>query len=245
VLRIPLHPWKNHIDRCREYVNLQSIAPLHLMPATLYFDSKTGIQLRNYIEGKVLAQEPMTEALAGDCAILLHRLHDSAVQFEPIDMIERLFEDWSNLLADGLILDPRYEALFAYCDRVRGLLVCAQSVPCHMDPNVFNFIAGERLWMIDFEYAHQYDPAWDLAYFIAGAKLTPAQTEAFHLAYGTDTEMMKRVDFFKPITQLSQAIWVQQHMSWGQTPVDTPTLIDWEQNVLQYAMELIDHMLLH
>lgn len=239
VLRIPLHPWKNHIDRCREYVNLQSIAPLQLMPSTLYFDSKTGIQLRHYIEGEVLSSVSMTEARAADCATLLRHLHDSDIQFEPIDMIERLFNDWSELLSQHVILDARYEALFGYCDRMRNLLVCANPVPCHMDPNLFNFIAGERMWMIDFEYAHQYDPAWDLAYFIASAKLTPDQTAAFHQAYGADEALRARANFFKPITQLSQAIWVQQQIMLGQTPVAIPILLDWEQKSLSYAMELL------
>lgn len=239
VLRIPLHPWKNHIDRCREYVNLQSIAALQLMPSTLYFDSQAGIQLRHYIEGEVLANLPLTVERLGACAELLHRLHHSAIHFEPIDMIERLFNDWSLLLSQGVVLDSRYEALFGYCDRMRTVLVCANPVPCHMDPNLFNFIAGDRMWMIDFEYAHQYDPAWDLAYFMASARLNPEQTAAFHQAYGTDVAVMNRANFFKPITQLSQAIWVQQQILLGQTPVAIPILLDWEQKALNYAIDLI------
>lgn len=242
VLRIPLHPWKNHIDRCREYVNLQSIASLQLMPATLYFDSKTGIQLRYYIEGDVLSSLPMTEARLAACAELLHRLHRSHIHFEPIDMIERLFNDWSQLLSQGVILDPRYEALFGYCDRMRHLLVCANPVPCHMDPNLFNFIAGDRMWMIDFEYAHQYDSAWDLAYFIASAKLSADQAAGFLEAYGADEAEVNRVNFLKPITQLSQAIWVQQQILLGQTPVSIPILRDWEQKALAYGTELSTDM---
>lgn len=239
VLRIPLHPEKNHIDRCREYINLQSIASLNITKPTLYFDSKTGIQLRYYIDGKILVDQEMTDDILQQVAKLFHQLHDSMVRFEPINMFERLRADWESLRAQGILLDARYESLFSYCDSIEGLCVCESLVPCHMDPNLYNFILGERLWMIDFEYAHQYDRAWDLAYFITCARLTPKQEKALHEAYHTDGELLSRVQWFKPVAQLSQAIWVQQQRVLGQAPVADSLLLDWEQGALAYAMELV------
>lgn len=239
VLRIPLHPWTNGIDRCREYVNLQRIIPLNLRPPALYFDSVTGTQLRDYIEGEVLAIQELTPYILQLCSEVLHRLHDSDIQFEPIDMLERLVHDSAQLREQGVQLDSRYDILFAYCESIRAQVSCDKMVPCHMDPNLYNFILGERLWVIDFEYAHQYDRAWDLAYFITCARLSPEQEQTFREAYAGDQSLWERVRLYKPVTQLSQAIWVHQQLILGQSSVREKTLLDWEQGALAYAISFL------
>lgn len=236
VLRIPLYSDKNDIDRCHEFVNLKSIIPLHITPNTLYFDSQTGVQLRDFVEGEALITLWMTDDKLQLCADILRRLHQSAVQFEPINMVAHMLEDCARLREAQVPLDPRYEPLIAYCAREVDTLDTGMRAPCHMDPNLYNFVMGDRLWLIDFEYAHQYDPAWDLAYFITSAKLNDEQVQVFCQAYGADRVLRERIDAFKPLTQFSQAIWVMQQIQLGHSRVGEEALRAWEQDALASAL---------
>jgi thiamine kinase-like enzyme len=59
----------------------------------------------------------------------------------------------------------------------------AQSVLCHSDLHRLNVAAGERLVLLDWEYAHVADPCWDLAAWIANNDGTARFAEAVLAGY--------------------------------------------------------------
>ena len=86
-------------------------------------------------------------------------------------------------------------------------------VPCHNDLLAGNFIRGERLWIVDWEYAGMGDPAFDLANFAVSNGLDANGDRELLDAYGgADPEIHVLMRF---MSDFREAMWgvVQQAIS--------------------------------
>ena len=96
-------------------------------------------------------------------------------------------------------------------DRIAQRRGSFEACPCHNDLLAANFIhGGERLWLVDWEYAGMGDPAFDLANFAVNNGLDEAGDDELLGAYGggdPDVHVLMRY-----VSDLREAMWglVQQ-----------------------------------
>lgn len=240
VLRLPIADNIAWIDREAERKHLAAVEHLLITPETLYFDPKTGVQLREYIQGEIISDNPtlLSDETIADVAFVLKKLHRADCQFKPLNIFEVIEKDYA-LIQTAVQEDSRYQQLIDYMRRIQNKLSDFKLVPCHMDPTPFNFLDSVRgMLLLDFEYSGACDFAWDLAYFITYAKLCDAQANYFLNAYQLSDAEKARVEMYLPLTQLLQAIWIQLQFSIEHYPADKNTLLEWEDNALNKALAL-------
>lgn len=100
--------------------------------------------------------------------------------------------------------------------------------PCHCDLVPGNILSdGQRLWLIDWEYAGWSDPAWDLAYAVlecgldAAAEAALLTAHAAGLAHGEDPDLMRRrVAAMKPVCDGISALWALGQAARGNDAAD-------------------------
>ncbi len=242
VVRIPIQadlPWLN---RKHEAAHIRAIQDLEITPPTVYDDSSTGIAIRVYLPGHVLSEDATRTTpiqLAG-MATILKKLHESPSTFHPLSLFGFLMRDMQYIEQFfESELDLRYNELKAYAKRIEKKWPHVKTTPCHMDPNPHNFLCSDnKVWLIDFEFAGQCDPAWDLAYTITYCNLSKTQEKIFLDAYHADAAMRERVQDYKALTQWVQAIWIRQQITLKHHPVPEDEMLRWEDRALERAMLL-------
>ncbi len=85
--------------------------------------------------------------------------------------------------------------------------------PCHNDLLAANFIRGERLWIVDWEYAGMGDPAFDLANFAVNNGLDELGDRTLLDAYGGGDARIHLL--MRYMSDFREAMWgvVQQAIS--------------------------------
>ena len=143
-----------------------------------------------------------------EAAELLRRLHDGPP-------IPGTFDSFRVVEAYAKIGNPPadYEAARAIAERIEARRLSHASVACHNDLLPANFVHGERLWLVDWEYAGMGDPAFDLANFAVSSELDPdARPELLDAYGGADAEAHALMRF---MSDFREAMWgvVQQAIS--------------------------------
>jgi thiamine kinase-like enzyme len=97
------------------------------------------------------------------------------------------------------------------------------NVPCHCDPLAENFLdTGSRVYVIDWEYAGNNDPMWDLGDVSVEAAFRPEQDEALLEAYfggKVPTADRGRMVLYKAMCDLLWTLWgIIQHVN--ENPAD-------------------------
>ena len=86
-----------------------------------------------------------------------------------------------------------------------------QPVPCHCDPLPENFLdTGDRMYIVDWEYAGNNDPMWDLGDLSVEAEFNPEQDAALLRAYfGGDApaHQVGRMVMYKSLSDLVWTLW--------------------------------------
>jgi thiamine kinase-like enzyme len=106
-------------------------------------------------------------------------------------------------------------------ERVRQALAAqpVPLVPCHCDPLCENFLdTGERMYLIDYEYAGNNDPMWDLADLSVEAGFDDRQDAVMLRAYFSPAPVpalaVARVVAYKALCDLLWTLWgVIQHVN--------------------------------
>jgi thiamine kinase-like enzyme len=242
VVRIPIQsnvPW---LDRQHEATHLQAIRTLGITPPTVYDDPATGIAIRIYLPGTVISEDATrtTPAQLVGMATVLKRLHDSPCAFYPLSLFDFLSRDMEYVEQHFPESDARYAELKAYAAHIAQKWPDVKTTPCHMDPNPHNFLCtNDTVLLIDFEFAGQCDPAWDLAYTITYCNLSKTQEKIFLDAYSADDTLRERVKDYKPLTQWIQAIWIRQQLTLKHYPVPEDEMLRWEDRALERAITLM------
>src|SRR5690606_41555111 len=92
----------------------------------------------------------------------------------------------------------------------------ARRVPCHCDPLCENFLdTGSRMWIVDWEYAGNNDPMWDLGDVSVEAGFGPDQDAALMAAYfdgRPPADRVGRMVMYKAMFDLLSTLWgAMQH----------------------------------
>ena len=84
-------------------------------------------------------------------------------------------------------------------------------MPCHCDPLAENFLdTGERMWIVDWEYAGNNDPMWDLGDVSVEAGFGPHQDAALLEAYfggRPPADQVGRMVMYKAMCDLLWTLW--------------------------------------
>jgi thiamine kinase-like enzyme len=194
------------IDREAEHEASRVAAGLGIAPDVVAFVD--GNLVTRFVAGEVGRATP------SDVGRLLHRLHDGPHLRGRFDAFRVVEAYAATALARGVSPPPGYVDAKQLADLVETRRARPSPRPCHNDLLPANFVHdGERVWLVDWEYAGMGDPYFDLANFAVNAGLDETGERQLLDAYGGgDHEALVLMRF---VSDLREAMWgvVQQALS--------------------------------
>ena len=169
------------IDRTAEYAASRVAAELGLAPEVVAFIEPEGFLVTRYVGGAVGKVD------VGLVGAALRRLHDGPSLPGRFDSF-RVVEAYRDIAAEhGVPVPAAYAGAKDLADRIERRRAGALLRPCHNDLLSANFIeGGDRLWLVDWEYAGMGDPFFDLGNFSVNNDLDEDGENALLAAYGSD-----------------------------------------------------------
>ena len=213
------------ISREVEHAATVAAAGVGVGPEVTAFIRPEGYLVTRFIEGSPVPDEaihqPATiERVAGS----LRRIHDGPAipgLFVPL----RIVEAYRGLaLARGVAIPPEYELAAAIGRRIELAFLASpvQLRPCHNDLLNANFIDdGQRIRIVDWEYAGMGDPFFDLGNFSINHELTPDEDAQLLASYdgpdhaGERAARLARLTLMRTVSDFREAMWgvLQQGIS--------------------------------
>lgn len=211
-LRVPrLDSEVAQVDRRSECLVVAVTAPLGIAPEVIICDPDSGVLITRWIEGEVWTTQRAREREAiAKAANLLHELHGCTVPpgVRTIDLariIDAYLERIRGTQAE----------LAVWCLRHREIaLRRLADVPrlgdalCHCDVHHRNLIEGERLQLIDWEYAGHADALFDLASYASYHELDAIRTRDLLESYGVSEEIARRFDDWRWLFEYVWLLWL-------------------------------------
>jgi thiamine kinase-like enzyme len=230
VLRLPGKGTEAYINRANEAVMARAAAAAGVSPAVVHADPTTGIMVTERIPDAVtmtpqgFRDRPGSAARAG---AVLAQLHRSGAVFPFRFDLFAVMDDYRAILAPRAVaLPPGFEAAVAGAEAVRAALSLAPVplVPCHCDPLCENFLdQGQRMWLVDWEYAGMNDPMWDLGDLAVEGAFGPADEAAMLAAYfggPAPAADRARMLLYKAMCDLLWSLWGLIQLSDGNPAED-------------------------
>ncbi len=223
VLRLPGEGTSEYINRADEQVAARSAAAAGVNAEVIFFDPSDGLMVTRFIDGAATMNAELFKDL-GAVARAGHafrQLHTTAAPFASTFRLFPMIDEYKSLLASkGAALPAGYDEVQRQAEVARAALEAApvRPAPCHCDPLCENFLdTGERMFIIDYEYAGNNDPMWDLGDLSVEGAFTPAQDDALLNAYfGDDPPVSQRgrMVAYKALCDLLWTLWgVIQHVN--------------------------------
>jgi len=227
VLRLPGEGTADYINRQAESVAARATAEIGVNAALLLFDAADGTQLTSFIDGQTMTTAAFKDhgAIARAAAALatVHRTsRPFASRFEVFAMIEHYS---AVLAAKGAKPPEGFAEALQKAQAVRAVLAAAAPAlaPCHCDPLAENFVdTGSKMHLLDWEYAGNNDPMWDLGDVSIEARFDAAQEAVLLESYFAGPPppgARARVILYKAMCNLLWTLWASiQHANGN--PVD-------------------------
>jgi thiamine kinase-like enzyme len=177
-----------YIDRKAEEQNARIAAAAGVNAELLHFDAGDGTMLCRWVEAITMSAESFRDlARVGRAAVALRCMHECATPFvNRFDVFAQIDEYLALLRRNRARIPEGYDRLQQAAERARAVLAAhpARLAPCHNDPLAENFLdTGERMVIVDWEYAGMNDPMWDLGDLAVEAGFGAAQEDALLRAY--------------------------------------------------------------
>jgi thiamine kinase-like enzyme len=209
------------IDRDEEFANSTAAAESGAAPAVVEYAPDHHLLVVDYIDGHTLtdddlAQEQMLPPVAKACRLL----HGGPRFVNDFDMfrVQRGYLD--TVVEHGFRLPAGYLDLMPQASRIQAALSAypLPTVPCNNDLLAANLIDdGERIWVIDFEYAGNNDPCFELGNIWSEATLPVDHLELLVTAYFGETrpDLVARARLYGLISKYGWTLWasIQQATS--------------------------------
>ncbi|MGB3831060.1 MAG: phosphotransferase family protein [Mesorhizobium sp.] len=217
-LRVPGKGTEEYIDRANEAVAAREAARAGVSPEVLHFDPESGVMVTRFVAGAETMTLQNFRDRAGStarAAQVFRRLHDSGAVFPFRFELFSMIDDYLKVLSTkDVALPPGYHEVVREADRNVRAALAAHPLPlaaCHCDPLCENFLdTGERMWIVDWEYAGMNDPLWDLGDLSVEAAFDAAQDEEMMRAYfGCEPRPAERgrVVIYKAMCDLLWTLW--------------------------------------
>lgn len=138
----------------------------------------------------------------------LHQLKTTARDFSPFDDAAEFMRLGD---AEGAVRPAEFPAMYARVLEIGALFheVRPPRAFCHSDLVPQNFIVGDRLRLLDWDYAGNGFVAFELASFCCQAHLSEAETETFLSLYdpALDDAQRARVGLMRAVAGVREAAW--------------------------------------
>lgn len=223
VLRQPGEGTSEYINRIDEEVAARSAAIAGVNAEVIFFDPSDGLMVTRFVDGAATMsgdgfRDLDAVARAGKA---FRRLHTAAQPFANDFTLFAMIDEYKTLLASkGATLPDGYDAVQRRAEVARAALESApvQLAPCHCDPLCENFLdTGERMFIIDYEYAGNNDPMWDLGDLSVEGGFGEQQDDALLRAYfggESPADQRGRMVAYKALCDLLWTLWgVIQHVN--------------------------------
>ena len=223
VLRLPGEGTGEYINRADEEVAARSAAAAGVNADVIFFDPSDGLMVTRFIDGAATMRAELFKDL-GAVARAGHafrQLHTTATPFASDFTLFPMIDEYKSLLASkGAALPAGYDEVQRQAEMVRIALEAAPVTlaPCHCDPLCENFLdIGERMFIVDYEYAGNNDPMWDLGDLSVEGGFGQEQDDALLRAYFADGPPARergRMVAYKALCDLLWTLWgVIQHVN--------------------------------
>ena len=207
------------IDRSVEYGASRVAAELGIGPEMAAFVEPEGYLVTRFIEGKPIPPEEMRKPeTISKAADTLRRIHDGPRipgRFDSFRVVETYC---ATAAAHGVRIPDAYGRAKEIADEIERARGPQPLVTCHNDLLNANFIDdGERLRIVDWEYAGMGDRVFDLANFSINHEFGDRENDALLAAYFGETEasQLASLTLMRFMSDFREAMWgvVQQGIS--------------------------------
>lgn len=217
VLRIPGPGTEEYINRANEESAARQAAEAGVSPGVLYSDAKSGLMVTSFVAGAATMSPDLFRSRRGAPAragLAFRRLHQSGAVFPFRFELFAMIDDYLKVLSTKEVsFPPGYHDVLAEAETIRSTLD-ARPVPvvaCHCDPLCENFLdAGERMWIVDWEYSGMNDPMWDLGDLAVEGGFDPDQeTQMLQAYFGGPPSAadLGRMVIYKAMCDLLWTLW--------------------------------------
>ena len=199
------------IDRMVELAATEAAAALGIGPEVVFFVEPEGWLVTRFVEGEIPSLERMREAdMLRRVAAALRAYHDGPVtpgtfdSFRVVETYRRTAEERGGQTPDA------YEWAHEIAGRIERRRAADVAVPCHNDLLNANFLDdGERLRIVDWEYAGMGDRFFDLANFSVNHELDATQSEMLLEAYVGDVRPadVEALELMRFMSDFREAMW--------------------------------------
>jgi len=228
VLRIPGEGTSEYINRQQEAVAARIAAQAGVNAELLYFDEDDGLMLTRFIAGAATMNGERFKDLGAvaRAAKAFRRMHDCGQRFATeFELFQKMDEYLDYLGKKNARIPDGYADVQREAEAVRAALAArpAPLRPCHCDPLAENFLdTGQRIYIIDWEYAGNNDPMWDLGDASVEAGFGDDQDAALLEAYfggQPPRAQVGRMVLYKAMCDLLWTLWGAIQVV-NQNPVD-------------------------
>ncbi|MCQ2283403.1 MAG: phosphotransferase family protein [Bacteroidales bacterium] len=161
--RVPGKYAEKFVDRVEEWNNIQEVCKLGINNETNYVEILSGEKLAEYVEGTIMSDTDVVSY--NEMSVkALKQLHNSDLKFGDYNAFKRL-DDYERFCREtGFTHPEKYLFLRSKMEEMRRAYAQVKLVPCHCDYQPTNLvISGEKLYVLDWEYAGMNDPFYDIA----------------------------------------------------------------------------------
>jgi thiamine kinase-like enzyme len=175
------------IDRDAEYRNALAAATTGVAPAVVEYSPQAQLLLIAWVPGRTLTDADLRdEAVLARVARACKTLHGGPRFVGDFDMFAVQQRYLRIVQENGFRLPQRYLDFAPAVQRIAAALArrAEPTVPCHNDLLAANILdTGERIWLIDYEYAGNNEPCFELGNIWSEAGLPLEHLEALVAAY--------------------------------------------------------------
>lgn len=209
------------IDRHAEHAAARAAAAAGVGPEVVAFVEPFGALVTRWVEGAHIPEEELRDpAVLGPVVEAVRTFHGCG----PIPStfpVFRIVERYRDVASErGVVIPPAYDETHAIASRIEAAFDAepAPARACHDDLLNANMLRdGDRVWLVDFEYAGMGDPYFDLANLAVNNGLDdPAQELLLDRYFGEVTDARRaRLGLMRIVSDLREAMWgvVQQAIS--------------------------------
>jgi thiamine kinase-like enzyme len=208
------------IDREHEYCNSLLAAAAGVGAPVIEYRPQDGVLVLGFIDGRTLTNAEVAEpAMLPRIAAACRQLHAAGRFAGDFDMFEVQAAYYATARGAGMAIPAGYDDLSG-AFRAAGRALAASSegtVPCNNDLLAANFIDdGERIWVIDYEYAGNNDPCFELGNIAGECGLDAGALAALVTAYygRPRRSRIARAQLFGLVARYGWTLWgAIQHAS--------------------------------
>jgi thiamine kinase-like enzyme len=181
------------VDRNLEKETQNIAFNLGLTSENVYFDLEKGIKINRFLEGSSLNK--IEEFDYKEVAKLLFKFHSSnkkaSVYYDPLTRLENYKKE---ALTHTEKFEPEFDELYQIVQQNKGFLLSQPLTLAHNDAQRSNIIKCDdgKYYLIDFEFAANNDPIYDIATFGNGSALEGKKLLEEYIKLSPTKDALKR-----------------------------------------------------